>query len=133
MLNSDKVLQGNRGRKKDFHWETSAEKIRVEVALELDFEGWREFHLLEVMIGKSATWGLFSAPLFPHLSHSIDQVLSLITHHCLCTRCLACTIAMTIASLLVFLYPRALSNSTWKSSMHMPVFPRGLGLFLSFS
>lgn len=101
----------------------------VEVALELDFEGWREFHLLEVMIGKSATWGLFSAALSPHLSHSIDQVLSLITHHCLCLH--DCNDNCLITGLPLYLCPEC--NSIWKSSRHMPVFPRGLGLFLSFS
>ena len=54
----------------------------VEIAFELPFAGWRELHSLEVVKAELATRGLFSAPLFPHLSQPTDhQVLSPVTHH----------------------------------------------------
>ena len=53
-----------------------AEKIMVEIAFELYLEGWKEFHSLEGLEAELATCGPFLAPLFPHRSRPIAQVLS---------------------------------------------------------
>lgn len=106
----------------------------MEIVFDGDFEGWREFHPLEMVKAKSATWGAFSAPLSPPLSHPIDhQILSLISHtafvqafHVSCLEC--CNDNCLVTSLL----SDSRTPLGWKLPIYVLVFPWRLGLFPGF-